>query len=206
MAAPGERIVLNADDVRRALTRMAHEIVEQNRGVDGLVLVGLATRGVPLAERIRDAISSFERGMVPCGRLDVTLYRDDLFDGRIRGLQETRLPGDITGARVVLVDDVLYTGRTIRAALDALMDYGRPNSVQLAVLIDRGHRELPIRANFVGKNVPTSRDETVSVRVAEIDHRDQVSILGENGGPGDSGGIGDGLSLRIRSFGESGIG
>lgn len=171
-----DRLVLHADEIRRALSRMAHEIVEHNGGTRGLVLVGLCTRGVPLARRIQRAIAAFEQADVPCGQLDITLYRDDLFTGRIIELQQTALPADITGANVVLVDDVLYTGRTIRAALDAVMDYGRPRSIELAVLVDRGHRELPIRANFVGKNVPTSYSDLVAVRVAEIDGRDEVVI------------------------------
>jgi pyrimidine operon attenuation protein/uracil phosphoribosyltransferase len=156
---------------------MAHEIVEHNGGVGGLVLVGLQTRGVPLAHRLRQAVETFEHATVPCGELDITLHRDDLFTGRVLELQKTSLPTDITGASVVLVDDVLFTGRTIRAALDAVMDYGRPRSIELAVLVDRGHRELPIRANFVGKNVPTAYDESVEVRVVEIDGRDEVVIL-----------------------------
>jgi pyrimidine operon attenuation protein/uracil phosphoribosyltransferase len=160
---------------------MSHEIVEQNDGVAGLVLVGLRTRGVPLARRIQDAIATFETTPVPCGQLDITLYRDDLFEGRVLELHETELPTDITGANVVLVDDVLFTGRTIRAALDAVMDHGRPRSIELAVLVDRGHRELPIRANFVGKNVPTARSENVEVRVVEIDGRDEVVITRGSG-------------------------
>jgi len=171
------KVILNADEMRRALYRMAHEIVEHNGGAGGLVLVGLRTRGVPLAQRIQRAISSFEAADIPCGQLDVTLYRDDLFTGRVFELHETSLPSDVTGANVVLLDDVLYTGRTVRAALDAVMDFGRPRSIELAVLIDRGHRELPIRANYVGKNVPTSRDEIVAVHVAEIDGRDEVLIM-----------------------------
>jgi pyrimidine operon attenuation protein/uracil phosphoribosyltransferase len=163
--------------MRRALARMAHEIIEQNGGVVGLVLVGLRTRGVPLARRIQQSIVQFERAEVPCGELDITLYRDDLQSGRMLQLQESSLPTDVTGTKVVLVDDVLYTGRTIRAALDAVMDYGRPRAIELAVLVDRGHRELPVRANYVGKNVPTSSDETVSVYVAEIDGRDEVVIV-----------------------------
>ncbi|MEA2640049.1 MAG: pyrimidine operon attenuation protein / uracil phosphoribosyltransferase [Chloroflexota bacterium] len=176
MREAGGRVILNADEMRRALLRMAHEIVEQNGGVAGLVLVGLRTRGVPLADRIHDAILGFEGADVPCGQLDITLYRDDLFTGRILELQETALPTDVTDANVVLVDDVLYTGRTIRAALDAVIDLGRPRSIELAVLIDRGHRELPIRANYVGKNVPTSNDEEVFVRMVEIDGVDEVVI------------------------------
>ncbi len=171
------RVILNADEMRRALARMAHEIVEQNGGVDGLILLGLRTRGVPLAHRIARAIAGFEHVEVPCGELDITLYRDDLLSGQVRAIQESYLPTDVTDMKVVLVDDVLYTGRTIRAALDAVMDYGRPRAIELAVLVDRGHRELPLRANYVGKNVPTSRDESVSVRVAEIDEVDEVVIV-----------------------------
>lgn len=171
-----DRVIVDADQMRRALTRMAHEMVERNAGVEGLLLVGLCTRGVPLSVRIQRAISQFETVEVPCGQLDTTLYRDDIFSGRPLELHESALPGDITDANLVLVDDVLFTGRTIRAALDAVMDYGRPRSIALAVLIDRGHRELPIRPDFVGKNVPTSRDEVVEVRVAEIDGRDEVVI------------------------------
>jgi pyrimidine operon attenuation protein/uracil phosphoribosyltransferase len=170
------RVILNADEMRRALTRMAHEIVEQNGGVDGLVLVGLTTRGAPLARRIQQSIAAFEGAQVPCGYLDITLYRDDLFSGRSKEIHGTSIPTDITATNVVLVDDVLYTGRTIRAALDAVMDYGRPRSIEAAVLVDRGHRELPIRADFVGKNLPTSRDEDVEVRVVEVDGRDEVVI------------------------------
>ncbi len=170
------KVLVNADEMRRALVRMAHEIVEQNGGVEDLVLVGLATRGAPLAQRIQAAIKQFELADVPCGQLDVTLYRDDLFTGRPHPLHETALPSDVSGANVVLIDDVLFTGRTIRAALDALMDYGRPRSIKLAVLIDRGHRELPIRADFVGKNVPTSNEEKVEVHIAEVDGQDEVVI------------------------------
>ncbi len=170
------KVLLNAEEMRRALVRMAHEIVEQNGGCEDLLLVGLATRGAPLAERIQRAIKQFELADVPCGQLDPTLYRDDLFTGRPHPLHETELPSDVTAANIVLVDDVLYTGRTIRAALDALMDYGRPRSIKLAVLVDRGHRELPIRADFVGKNVPTSSEEKVEVHVAEVDGEDEVVI------------------------------
>lgn len=181
------RVVLTAPDMRRAISRMAHEIVEHNGGVEGLVLVGLQTRGVPLAHRLQQAVESFEHARVPCGELDITLYRDDLFTGRVLELQQTSFPTDITGASVVLVDDVLFTGRTIRAALDAVMDHGRPRSIELAVLVDRGHRELPIRANFVGKNVPTAYDESVEVRVVEIDGRDEV-VIQPGGTEADAGG------------------
>jgi pyrimidine operon attenuation protein/uracil phosphoribosyltransferase len=175
------RIILDAEGMRRAIFRMSHEIVEQNDGTDRLVIVGLRTRGVPIAQRIQQAIATFERADVPCGQLDPTLYRDDLFEGRVLELRETELPTDITDANVVLVDDVLFTGRTIRAALDAVMDYGRPRSIELAVLVDRGHRELPIRANFVGKNVPTALDENVEVRILEIDGCDEVVITRRSG-------------------------
>ncbi|MPZ14050.1 MAG: bifunctional pyr operon transcriptional regulator/uracil phosphoribosyltransferase PyrR [Chloroflexi bacterium] len=170
------RVILAAEDIRRAIARIAHEIVEQNSGVDGLVLVGLRTRGVPIAQRLQRAIETFEGAAVPCGELDATLYRDDLFGGPMHELRRTMLPTDVTGAKVVLVDDVLFTGRTVRAALDAVIDHGRPSAIELAVLIDRGHRELPIRANYVGKNVPTAKDETVRVHIVEIDGCDEVVI------------------------------
>lgn len=173
-----ERLIIPADQMRRMVVRMAHEIVEANVGTDRLVLVGICTRGVPLAARIQQAVEVFEGVSIPWGQLDVTLYRDDLFAGRSLEVRRTSLPTDITAAHVVLVDDVLYTGRTVRAALDALMDYGRPRSIGLAVLVDRGHRELPIRADHVGKNVPSSADEQVVVRVEEVDGRDEVVIVG----------------------------
>jgi len=168
--------ILDNESMRRALTRIAHEILERNGGTEDLLLVGVQTRGVPLAERIAALIGQFERADVPVHPLDVTPYRDD-----------RRMPGravdpghreriDIEGKRIVLVDDVFYTGRTVRAAVDALMDMGRPSNIQLAVLIDRGHRELPIRADYVGKNVPTSRQERVSVRLTEIDGSDEVLL------------------------------
>lgn len=170
------RTIMGPDDVRRAITRMAHEIVERNAGVDDVVLVGLRTRGVPLARRLAQRILEFEERQVPVGELDVTLYRDDLIGRAPRTLGPTRVPVDVTGKRVVLVDDVLYTGRTVRAALDALIDLGRPRSVQLLVLVDRGHRELPIRPDYVGKNVPTARDEAVQVHLSEVDGDDAVVI------------------------------
>ena len=154
--------VMTADDVRRAATRIAHEIVERNRGLDGVVLVGLQRGGVWLAERLAAVIASIEPGAdVPCGVLDVSMYRDDIGLRPVVPGAVTRVPRELTGTTVVLVDDVLYTGRTMRAALDALADHGRPRAVQLAVLVDRGHRELPIRPDFVGKNLPTSHHETV---------------------------------------------
>jgi pyrimidine operon attenuation protein/uracil phosphoribosyltransferase len=172
-----ESVVMSADEVRRAVARIAHEIVEQNRGCQDLILVGMRTRGVPLAQRIAQAIGEFEGENVPVGALDIGLYRDDL-PARGTGveLRPSELPQDIAGKRVVLVDDVLYTGRSIRAALDALIDYGRPQRIQLAVLVDRGHRELPIRPDYVGKNIPTPRDAEVAVQLSETDRVDQVLV------------------------------
>jgi pyrimidine operon attenuation protein/uracil phosphoribosyltransferase len=175
------RIVLQQADIARALTRISHEILESNRGVDDLVILGSPTRGVFLAQRIAETIDRIESvpaaGIV--GSLDVTMYRDDLARQPTRAPQRTSVPaGGIDGKTVVLVDDVLYSGRTIRSALDALGDLGRPRAVRLAVLIDRGHRELPIRADFVGKNLPTSTDERINVRLAEIDGAEEVSIEG----------------------------
>jgi pyrimidine operon attenuation protein/uracil phosphoribosyltransferase len=173
-----EVILLNRADIRRALTRIAHEIAERNQGTAELILVGMRTRGVPLARRLARILADIEGRPVPVGELDVTLYRDDLAVRGLRpALQQTDIPVDITGKVVVLVDDVLYTGRTVRAALDALMDFGRPRRVQLAVLVDRGHRELPIRADYVGKNVPTSRREEVQVRLEEVDGTDEVLLI-----------------------------
>ena len=171
------RIVLDGSDISRALTRIAHEILERNRGSADLLLLGIPTRGVPLAQRIAKRMSEVEGRDVASGALDVTMYRDDLRLRPARALEHTDIPGDVDGKVVVLIDDVLYSGRTIRAALDALNDIGRPRAVQLAVLVDRGHRELPIRADFVGKNLPTSLTEKVQVRLAELDDVDAVSIV-----------------------------
>ena len=168
--------VLVADDVGRALRRMAHEILEANKGAGGLVLMGIRSRGVPLAQRLAAKLSEIEGTPVPAGSLDVTLYRDDYARTGPRPLGQTEFPGDIDGRTVVLVDDVLYTGRTVRAAMDAVMDYGRPRAIQLAVLVDRGHRELPIRADYVGKNLPTSDSQDVRVHLAETDGADEVTI------------------------------
>jgi pyrimidine operon attenuation protein/uracil phosphoribosyltransferase len=167
---------MSADDIRRAITRIAHEIVEHNRGAQDLILIGMRTRGVPLAHRLARAIAAFEGVDVPVGSLDVGLYRDDLTErGPSVNIQPSDLP-EVAGRRVVLVDDVLYTGRTVRAALDALIDYGRPGRIQLAVLVDRGHRELPIRADYVGKNMPTSRADDVQVRLDETDGEEYVHV------------------------------
>ena len=170
--------VMGPEDVRRALTRISHEIVEHNRGTADLVIVGIRTRGAPLADRIASFIASFEGEDLPSGALDVTLYRDDVAIRGPRSLESTTVPADVDGRVVVLVDDVLYTGRTIRAAFDAILDLGRPRSIRLAVLVDRGHRELPIRADYVGKNLPTSSNEVVKVHVEEIDGHDAV-LIGE---------------------------
>ncbi len=171
------RIVLDPGDIARALTRIAHEILERNKGATDLVLLGLHTRGVPLAHRIAQRIQSVEGAAVAVGELDVTMYRDDLRKQPTRRAHKTVIPqGGIDGKIVVLVDDVLFSGRTIRAALDALADLGRPSAVRLAVLVDRGHRELPIRADHVGKNLPSARSERVSVRLAETDDLDEVTI------------------------------
>jgi pyrimidine operon attenuation protein/uracil phosphoribosyltransferase len=173
------RVVLDARDITRALTRIAHEILERNKGADDLLLLGIPTRGVPLAKRVAAKIASVEGVDVPVGSVDVTMYRDDLRMKPARPLLRTDIPADgIDGRVVVLVDDVLFSGRTIRAALDALNDLGRPRAVRLAVLIDRGHRELPIRADFVGKNLPTSLVESVQVRLTEFDDEDAVTISG----------------------------
>ncbi len=172
------RTVLDARDITRALTRISHEILERNRGAADLVLLGIPSRGVPLAERIAERMASVEGVSVPVGALDVTMYRDDLRLKPARTLMRTDIPaGGIDGKTVVLVDDVLYSGRTIRAALDALTEVGRPKAVQLAVLVDRGHRELPIRADFVGKNLPTSLAERVRVSLEALDGVDSVAIL-----------------------------
>ena len=170
-------IILDSHEVRRALTRIAHEIIERNKGAEGLALIGVHTRGIPLAARLAAKLSELEGVEVPTGSLDITLYRDDLSEvARQPIIRETEVPFDLAERRVILVDDVLYTGRTVRAALDALIDIGRPTGIQLAVLVDRGHRELPIRADYVGKNLPTALDEVVRVRVQETDGVDSVEL------------------------------
>jgi pyrimidine operon attenuation protein/uracil phosphoribosyltransferase len=172
------KIVMTAEDIRRTLARIAHEIIERNKVTDSLVLVGLHTRGVPLARRLAESIEKYEKSKLIVGALDFSLYRDDLDPTDAKSaVQRTDIPSDINDKSVVLVDDVLYTGRSIRAAMDALIDLGRPRSIQLAVLIDRGHREMPIRADYVGKNIPSARHEDIQVRLVETDGVDEVAIV-----------------------------
>jgi pyrimidine operon attenuation protein / uracil phosphoribosyltransferase len=172
-----KRTVLSSDDIRRAITRISHEILEQNRGVDNLLLLGIPTRGIQLATRIAQVIKEHSATEVSVGSLDVTMYRDDLSDQPTRVVGITNIPtSGVSGKAVVLVDDVLFSGRTIRAALDALNDNGRPAAVRLAVLVDRGHRQLPIRADYVGKNLPTALTERISVKLEEVDGVDEVVI------------------------------
>jgi pyrimidine operon attenuation protein/uracil phosphoribosyltransferase len=169
--------IMDADQIRRALTRIAHEIIERNKGIEGLMLLGIKTRGVPLAERLAELIESIEGHRPPVGVLDISLYRDDLTAvGDQPVLNSTSVPESVVGRSIVLVDDVLFTGRTVRAALDAVIDLGRPQLIQLAILVDRGHRELPIRADYVGKNVPTAKREVVAVQLQETDGEDRVVI------------------------------
>lgn len=173
-----ERIVMDASAIERALTRIAHEIIERNGGTDGLALIGIRSRGVPLAKRIAAKIAAIEGQEPPLGIIDITLYRDDVGSARAQPeVRGTQIPFDVRARTILLVDDVLFSGRTVRAALDALVDFGRPRRVQLVVLVDRGHRELPIRPDFVGKNLPTNVDERVEVRLSESDGRDEVAIL-----------------------------
>ena len=174
-------VVMDGDRMGRSLARIAHEVLERNRGLDDLALVGIRARGVPLAARIASALHELSGVHVPTGALDITLYRDDLMRtpvGPQPVVRRTEIPFSLDGRHILLVDDVLYTGRTIRAALDALIDFGRPSAIQLVVLVDRGHRELPIRADYVGRNIPTARTQSVQVRLAEIDGRDEVEVEG----------------------------
>jgi pyrimidine operon attenuation protein/uracil phosphoribosyltransferase len=174
-------VVMDADRMGRTLTRIAHEILERNRGVDDLAVVGIRTRGVPLAKRIAAALREIHGDDVRTGALDITLYRDDLMRHAVGAqpvIRRTEIPFSIDDRRILLVDDVLYTGRTIRAALDALIEFGRPRAIQLIVLVDRGHRELPIKADYVGKNVPTAASQSVQVRLLEIDGLDEVDVVG----------------------------
>ena len=182
-----EKVIMTPEDIRRTLARIAHEIIERNKDMESLVLIGMHTRGVPLAKRLSANIQSFLGLEIPVGALDFSLYRDDLSSLDLKPIvQRTDVPTDVTGKHIVLVDDVFYTGRSIRAAMDAIMDLGRPQTIQLAVLVDRGHRELPIRADYVGKNIPTARNEEVNVHVAEVDGKNQVTIvLPHEGGTSD---------------------
>ncbi|MEU4425716.1 bifunctional pyr operon transcriptional regulator/uracil phosphoribosyltransferase PyrR [Actinoplanes sp. NPDC024001] len=173
------KIILAGSDLHRVVDRIAHQILEKTSGATGTVLLGIPTRGVPLAHRLAARIHAFEGVEVPVGSLDITLYRDDLRMRATRALGKTEMPpGGIDGLRVILVDDVLFSGRSVRAALDALNDVGRPSSVQLAVLVDRGHRQLPIRADYVGKNIPTALSESVKVALTEVDGTDEVKLIG----------------------------
>ena len=178
-------VLMDGERMSRTLTRIAHEIVERNRGVDDIALVGIRSRGVPIAKRLATILHEITGREVATGALDITLYRDDLMKAAVGPqpiVRRTEIPFSIDGRHIVLVDDVLYTGRTIRAALDALIDFGRPSTIQLVVLVDRGHRELPIKADYVGKNVPTSRRESVQVRLTEIDGVDEVQLDQPEGG------------------------
>lgn len=168
--------VMDGEDIRRALTRIAHEITEKNRGAEKLALIGIQSKGAPIAERLATLIESIEGTRVPSGALDISMYRDD-FSTRQPSVGRTEIPFDVSGRTIILVDEVIYTGRTVRSALDALMDMGRPSAIQLAVLIDRGHRELPIRPDYVGKNLPTARKERVDVQLREIQEQDRVYIV-----------------------------
>jgi len=173
-----KKILMTPEDIRRTLARIAHETIERNKAIEQLVLVGMRTRGVPLAKRLAANIEDFTGLITPVGALDITPYRDDLTSLNVQPLvKHTFIPVDIDGKSIVLVDDVLYTGRSTRAAMDALTDLGRPQSIQLAVLVDRGHRELPIRADYVGKNLPSSRDVEIQVRLVETDGVDEVTII-----------------------------
>ncbi len=174
-----KKIIMTSEDIRRTLARIAHEIIERNKTIEHLILIGMHTRGVPLAKRLAADIEHFEKVKIPVGSLDISLYRDDLssLDPQPT-VKRTDIPTNIDGKSIVLVDDVLYTGRSVRAAMDALTDLGRPQSVQLAVFVDRGHREMPIRADYVGKNIPSSRHEEIQVRLVETDGIDEVFITG----------------------------
>jgi len=173
-----KKIIMTPEDIRRTLARIAHEIMERNKAIEHLMLVGMHTRGVPLAKRLAANIEAFDGGEIPVGALDISLYRDDISSLNLKPfVKGTSIPTSIDGKSIVLVDDVLYTGRSTRAAMDALIELGRPQSIQLAVLIDRGHREMPIRADYVGKNIPSSRHEDIQVRLVETDGIDEVVIV-----------------------------
>lgn len=176
-----KKVIMTAEDIRRTLARIAHEIIEHHKTLENLILVGMRTRGVPLARRLAGNIKSFESVEIPVGALDISLYRDDLDSLELKPVvNSTNIPTNVDGKSIVLVDDVLYTGRSTRAAMDALIDLGRPRSIQLAVLVDRGHRELPIRADYIGKNIPSSRFEEVKVYLTETDSIDEVAIIPED--------------------------
>ena len=178
MEFPLTLVAFNAKDISRAITRITHEILEKNKGASNLALVGIHTRGVALAQRIKNKINTIENAEIDFGVIDITLYRDDLASGKINTVVEkTNIPFQLDGKQIVLIDDVLFTGRTIRSAIDALIDFGRPSTIQLGVLIDRGHRELPIRPDYVGKNIPTSRNSRVQVLLNEEDGVDEVRII-----------------------------
>ena len=190
-------VVMDADRIGRTLTRIAHEIVERNKGVEDIALIGVRSRGVPIARRLARALKEITGQDVPTGSLDITLYRDDLMRHAVGPqpvVRRTEIPFSIDAKKILLVDDVLYTGRTTRAALDALIDFGRPKAIQLIVLVDRGHRELPIRADYVGKNLPTTPEESVQVRLQEIDDRDEVMLEPAVGAPAASQPPGGGAS------------
>jgi pyrimidine operon attenuation protein/uracil phosphoribosyltransferase len=179
MSFQAKAVIMNRKEMARAIKRMAHEVVEAHKGTDDLVLIGIHRRGVPLAKRMRAAIKQVEKIELPLGSVDITFYRDDLSTlGPNPKVAKTEIPFDVNDKTVILVDDVLYTGRTVRAAMEDIMDYGRPRAIRLVVLIDRGHRELPIRPDYVGKNVPTSQREIIEVRVAELDEKEEV-VIGE---------------------------
>jgi len=183
MALHHKATVMDEKSMKQALRRIAHEIIEHNKGTENIVLIGIHTRGVPLSKRMQEYLKEIEGTDIPLGILDITLYRDDLIERHDQPVvHTTEVPFDLTGKHVIVIDDVLFTGRTIRSAMDALIDLGRPASIQLAVLIDRGHRELPIRADYVGKNVPSSRSELVEVKLLEIDQEDRVDILEKKNG------------------------
>ena len=179
-----KKIIMNPEDIRRTLARIAHEIMERNKSTEHLILIGMHTRGVPLARRLATNIADFEEPQIPVGALDISSYRDDLASLNLQPVAHpTDIPANINGKSIVLVDDVLYTGRSTRAAMDALIDLGRPRSIQLAVLVDRGHREMPIRADCVGKNIPSARHEEIQVQMAEIDGLDEVGIISLDSSP-----------------------
>ena len=176
-----KKIIMTPDDIRRTLARIAHEIIEQNKTMENLILVGMRTRGVPLAKRLAANIETFEKSRIPVGALDISPYRDDISSPDIQPVvHRTNIPTSIEGKSIMLVDDVLYTGRSTRAAMDALIDLGRPRLIQLAVLIDRGHREMPIRPDYIGKNVPSSRHEEIQVQLMETDGIDEVAIISQD--------------------------